>query len=203
MQQVVGALLRGKRLQFLGALRRKRYLNAGCGPNVRSEFLNLDYVWRRGVDLCWDLTKPLPLPDASLDGVYSEHCLEHLPFEGAVFALKEFKRVLRPGGTARIVVPDAEIFIDLYQRHAAGEKVQFPYAEDPPPPGFTPLVAVNRVFRSHGHQFAYDAATMSETLKRAGFRETRKASFMKGSDPTLLIDSESRALESLYMEATA
>ena len=135
--------------------------------------------------------------------MYSEHCLEHLAYEDALSALGEFKRVLRPAGTARIVVPDAELFIDLNRRHAAGEAVKFPYVEDPPPAGFTPLVAINRIFRSHGHQFAYDAPTMSEALKHAGFREPRKVSFMQGSDPKLLIDSESRAIESLYMEATA
>lgn len=200
---LVSPLLRGQRLQFTGTRRTKRYLNAGCGPNLRSGFLNLDYDWRPGIDLCWDLRKALPIPDAYLDGVYTEHCLEHLDPEEAQFALGEFKRVLRPGGTVRVVVPDAELFIDLYQRHKSGESVQFPFVSDPPPEGFTSLLPINRVFCSHGHRFAYDAATMSSTLSKAGFSNPRRASYLKGADETLLIDSESRVLESLYMEATA
>jgi hypothetical protein len=54
-----------------------RYLNAGCGPKPLSDFINLDWKWRPEIELCWDLTKALPLKSGSLDGVYSEHCLEH------------------------------------------------------------------------------------------------------------------------------
>jgi len=203
VQLVVGAFVRGRRFQLRADRRQKRYLNAGCGPNVRPDFINLDYAWRPGVELCWDLRRPLPLADDSLDGIYSEHCLEHLSYDDALAALREFNRVLRPGGVARVVVPDAELYIELYWRHLNGDRVQFPYVDDPPPSGFTPLIAINRIFRGHGHQFAYDAATMSVALDRAGFRESRKVRYLEGADPKLLIDTESRAVESLYMEAIA
>lgn len=47
----------------------------------------------------------LPLPDASVDVVTLKHTLEHVtsPLDG----LRELFRVLRPGGAALIVVPDA------------------------------------------------------------------------------------------------
>jgi len=68
-----------------------------------------------------------PFADGSISGVYNEHCLEHLTYGDCLNALLEFKRVLTPGGTLRVVVPDAELYFDLYQKHKAGEQVSFPY----------------------------------------------------------------------------
>lgn len=54
-----------------------------------------------------DLTQ-LPLPDASFDIVTLKHTLEHVqhPMRG----LKEIARVLRPGGVAFLIVPDAAYY---------------------------------------------------------------------------------------------
>lgn len=58
-----------------------------------------------------DLTQPapfndamrLPFEDASLDYVFSSHCLEHLADLAA--ALREWTRVLRPGGVMLLYLP--------------------------------------------------------------------------------------------------
>lgn len=47
----------------------------------------------------------LPLADASLDIVTLKHTLEHV--KNPLLALREIRRVLKPGGVALIVVPDA------------------------------------------------------------------------------------------------
>lgn len=199
-----GAVTRSRSFQARrAAVKSKNYLNAGCGPNITPDFINLDYEWRPGIDLCWDLRKSLPLADGSVSGVYSEHCLEHLTYDDCFNALREFKRVLKPNGAVRVVVPDAELYFDLYQKHKAGEEVSFPYIPTPPPEDFTPLMAINRVFREPGHLYAYDAATLGQALERAGFRDVKRESFMRGRDATLLIDTPERAIESLYMEASA
>ncbi|MBA3513197.1 MAG: methyltransferase domain-containing protein [Pyrinomonadaceae bacterium] len=156
------------------AVRSKVYLNAGCGPNINPHFINLDYDWAPGIDLCWDLRKRLPFADDSISGVYSEHCLEHLTYGDCLNALREFKRVLRPDGILRVVVPDAELYFDLYQRHKAGEQVSFPYMPTPPPEDFTPLMAINRVFREPGHLYAYDAVTLGQALEQAGLRTSKR-----------------------------
>ena len=58
------------------------YLDLGCGPNVHENFINLDYLWHPQIDVCWDVTRGLPWADGSLQGIFSEHCLEHVPFAG-------------------------------------------------------------------------------------------------------------------------
>ena len=204
VKTLYGALARGRSFQAQrAAVKAKTYLNVGCGPNWKPNFINLDYQWMQGIDLCWDLRKSLPLADDSLSGVYSEHCLEHLTYDDCFNVLREFKRVLKPGGIARVVVPDAELYFDLYQRHKAGEEVAFPYVPTPPPEDFTPIMAINNVFRDHGHQYSYDEVTLRRLMEKAGFADVRRESFMQGRDAVLLIDREDRAVESLYMEARA
>ncbi len=112
VQFIIAALVRNRPF-FLKqrALRRKAYLDIGCGPNLHHHFINLDYTWCPGIDICWDITKPIPLPDGVLKGVYSEHCLEHVTIETAEAVLRESWRLLRPGGTLRIVMPDGELYL--------------------------------------------------------------------------------------------
>ena len=63
-----------------------------------------------------DLRRPLPLPNDSFEAVYANHVLEHLtPAEGARFTA-ELHRVLKPGGTCRIVTPDLESACREYLR---------------------------------------------------------------------------------------
>lgn len=48
------------------------------------------------------------VPDAAYDWVYSSHCLEHL--RHPLRALKEWWRILRPGGWLIVVVPDEDLY---------------------------------------------------------------------------------------------
>lgn len=84
-----------------------------------------------------------------------------------------------------------------------GENLQLPYAgADGYKNISTPMISVNRIFRHHGHLFIYDFETLGLLLKRIGFVEIKQERFKTGRDPQMLIDSESRACESLYVEAT-
>jgi predicted SAM-dependent methyltransferase len=180
------------------------YLDIGCGSNVGPGCLNLDYVWQPGVDLCWDVTRGLPLADASLRGIYTEHCLEHLPMPAMFDLLRECRRVLQPSGLLRIVVPDGEIYLSRYVETLAGAaSAPLPYAESDRFRGrYTPMLSVNRIFRDHGHQFIYDFATMRLLLEEADFANITKQGFRQGADPVLLRDTADREIESLYVEAT-
>ncbi len=112
--------------------------------------------------------------------------------------MKEFYRLLKPGGTVRIIVPDGQIYFDLYQAKKTDKSVQLPYAENEE----TPAISINRIFRGHGHLFIYDFETFALLLQKAGFRDIKKESYGTGRDSRLLIDQAHRAVESLYVEAT-
>jgi predicted SAM-dependent methyltransferase len=50
----------------------------------------------------------------SVDLVYACHCLEHFPIAAVPRVLREWRRVLRPGGTLRLSVPDFDALVDGY-----------------------------------------------------------------------------------------
>jgi ubiquinone/menaquinone biosynthesis C-methylase UbiE len=56
-----------------------------------------------------DASRPLPLPEASFDGLVCIDAINHLPHRGSVLA--EWARVLRPGG--RLVFTDATVVTGL------------------------------------------------------------------------------------------
>ena len=58
----------------------------------------------QGVDVVHDLNAyPWPFESNCADHIVMEHCLEHL--DDHCRAMQEIHRILKPGGTARIVVP--------------------------------------------------------------------------------------------------
>jgi predicted SAM-dependent methyltransferase len=181
------------------AIRNAKYLNAGCGKRPRKDFINLDYIWQPGVNLLWDLGWRLPFPESSLKGIYTEHCLEHLPFDlVARHVLPEFQRVLVKEGRLRLSVPDGELFLNLYCESRGRDGVSFPCPDEK---SVSPMMHVNRCFRDFGHLYAYDFETLRYLLLKAGFSSVEHCSYMKGGDSSLLLDSEERAPESLYVEA--
>ena len=63
-----------------------------------------------------DLTGRLEFADASVEHVYSSHCLEHLTLAEERHVLSECLRVLQPGGVLRLVVPDLSRLVERYLR---------------------------------------------------------------------------------------
>jgi predicted SAM-dependent methyltransferase len=131
-----------------------------------------------------------------------EHCLEHLGWSDANRLLAECRRVLVPGGVVRIIVPDAELFINAYTRLKAGEQVTFPEPYDSAlSSDFLPIMVVNRIFRDFGHLYAYDFECMAKLLQLTSFHAITRCDYNVGARPELLIDTKARQAESLYVEA--
>ncbi len=82
-------------------------LHLGCGRDIKRGWINLDRNLRSKVDICADVTRGIPLDDNSIDHVYSQDFLEHLPPESAVPVINEIWRVLKVGGTMEHFVPNA------------------------------------------------------------------------------------------------
>ncbi len=83
----------------------KTFLNLGCGSKkfVGQEWVNVDAYG--DPDFFCDLNKfPYPWADNSIDHIYMSHVLEHIPDWWSAFT--ECARILKPGGTLEIRVPD-------------------------------------------------------------------------------------------------
>lgn len=84
------------------------FVNLGCGRRFHPGWRNLDIApSHESVDR-FDVRQPLPFADASVDFVYHSHLLEHLALDDARTFLRECFRILKPGGTIRMAVPDLE-----------------------------------------------------------------------------------------------
>ena len=200
VETIISKLIRTQPMFVTNKIRNKsKLLNIGSGPNPHPDFINLDYHWTRNTEICWNIEKkPYPLENESLEGIYTEHCVEHISFDAFKANIAEFYRMLKPGGNLRIVTPDAELYFDLYERRKNGEQVTIPHEQ-----GYiSPIARINGLFRNHGHKFIYDFETVRKLLEAQGFKNIKKENFRTGRDPRLLIDMQWRADESLYVEAT-
>ena len=212
VKRIIGKLVRNRSFQLLRRAHwEKHYLNLGCGGNVLREYINLDYGWGRGIDLCWDIKRGIPLPTNSMQGIFTEHTLEHFTWYEAINVfLPECFRVLKEGGVIRICVPDAELCVVTYQdakiRGETGVPFRAVYEGGNRIP-MTPMMHVNNTFRriyeplEVGHKFVYDFQTLEYFLHSVGYVDISKEAFKQGRDPMLLADYQKRAGESLYVEA--
>ncbi len=83
-------------------------LNLGCGrvsPQFFEDYVNVDLIKHPGVDVASNV-KLLPFPDNYADEIYASHILEHFGTYEVTDVLKEWLRVLKPGGLIRIAVPN-------------------------------------------------------------------------------------------------
>ena len=86
-------------------------LHLGCGYEVYRGWHNMDaFTWNQveGVDY-GNIEDPLEYADNSVDVISCHHVLEHIPHSKIEGVLKEFVRVLKPGGLLDFAMPDIEI----------------------------------------------------------------------------------------------
>lgn len=84
-------------------------LHLGCGSKYLDNYVNIDIQdWASICDLVADATNLHMFEDNSIEHIFTHALLEHIPPWDTIKALKEWNRVLRPGGTIQIEVPDLE-----------------------------------------------------------------------------------------------
>jgi len=84
-------------------------LNLGCGDKILEGFVNVDVVESRAgkrPDVICDLHKLTPFEDDSADEVMAIHVVEHFWRWEVVDVLKEWVRVLKPGGRMVLECPN-------------------------------------------------------------------------------------------------
>lgn len=79
----------------------------GAGKDAKEEYINIDFFPFPKIDIVADITKGIPLDDSSVDEVFSQDFLEHLPTESKVFVINEIWRILKDGGVMEHWIPNA------------------------------------------------------------------------------------------------
>jgi predicted SAM-dependent methyltransferase len=130
-------------------------LDVGCGAKLQKGFIGVDrYVFGDGIvnaDM-WDL----PYPDNSIKRVYSSHALEHLAKAQIIPTLKEWYRVLIPGGEVGIVVPDLEWCVKGWLEHKTND-------------WWLDIIFGNQDHEGEFHKTGFTVDMLGWYLKQAGF----------------------------------
>ena len=83
----------------------KIYLNLGCGDDIRKGWTNVDLPANPKADIHADLEDArLPFDDNTVTFINCSHVLEHI--NNYISLMKEFHRILEPGGILHITVPE-------------------------------------------------------------------------------------------------
>ena len=100
------------------------FLNIGGGNFQQDGWLNLDHWFesqagkrnRDFIDVDHNLLSfdKIQLAANSIDGAYTEHCIEHIADKHVDHLFEEVKRILKTGAVFRISCPDADFFYDKY-----------------------------------------------------------------------------------------
>ena len=176
-----------------------RRLNWGCGRRTAPGWINADLRRAPGVDLVGDIRDGLPLPDASIDYAISMHGLQDLPYLAVVPALRELRRVLVPGGTLRLGLPDFERALDALRR---GDRDYF-YVPDEEARSLAGKLIVQLTWYGDSRML-FTAEFTAELLARAGFTAIREAAFgQTHSGIPAIVTLDNRKRESFFIEARA
>lgn len=195
-------------------------VNLGCGPNAPANWINVDGSWnawfthhpglrkffetigffRKGSGEQWtvrplvhDITKPLPFATNSISAIYGSHVLEHLYRSDAIRLLAESKRVLKPGGVLRLVVPDVQAMARNYLANKDAQREGDQYGNgdspadllndqlgfrSPAPPSGSFVFKFYSIWKDfHHHKWMYDSHSLAKLLSEAGFTGVAEKSF--------------------------
>jgi predicted SAM-dependent methyltransferase len=106
--------------------------------------------------------------DGTLEEVYASHVVEHFDYEGALsLALREWWRVLSPGGKIYISVPDLDVLAGLFLRKDFSIEDRF--------------LVMSMIFGGHVDKYDYhlvgfNEAFLSGFLRSAGFIDVQRVS---------------------------
>lgn len=136
----------------------KRKLHVGCGPQLLRGWINVDNQPYDGIDAVLDVRDGIPYEN--LDFIFAEHFIEHLAFDDAQRFLRDCRRALAPSGVLRLSTPNLD-WVWITQYHLG----QWQHASE----AVRDCFWMNKAFRGWGHQFLYNAQTLTECLRNAGF----------------------------------
>ncbi len=141
-------------------------LHLGCGKRFLPGFVHVDAVEYDHVDYVHVVERLPMFADDSADLIYTCHVLEHFRRSEVSDVLREWHRVLRPGGILRTAVPDFERLLQVYQESSDLSLI------------IGPLFG-RQDYLYNIHYNVFDFATLKRELEAAGFADVRSYDWRK------------------------
>jgi hypothetical protein len=185
-----------------GATGPEGWTNFDCSPTLQLQRLPVVGGWIRA--RCetkfsdpiryGDIVRGLPVPDHSATAVYCSHVLEHLSLRDLRTALRHTHRILKPGGTFRMVLPDLRHMAAKYARDESPDAAitfmrETLLGAETRPRGFMGLL--RSWLGNSEHLWLWDFESLSRELVDAGFKNPRRVSYHDSGDR--MFDAAERA----------
>ena len=142
-------------------------LHLGCGKRFLAGFVHVDLADFPHIDHRHDVRRLPMVKDGAAEPIYACHVLEYFDRVEVKPVLREWHRVLKPGGVLRVAVPDFSALIEVYRECLDLSLIH------------GPLYGRNVIFSEEGertihHRTAYDFQALEAVLVSAGFRDPRR-----------------------------
>ncbi len=137
-------------------------VHLGCGEIDAPGWVNVDVQRLPHVHHVTDVRRLPMFATGTVDLLYACHVLEHVSFRETRETLAEWRRVLKPGCTLRLSVPDFDLLVDHYLSEGReAEKIA------------RPLLGGQR--ESHDfHRAIFTERSLGSDLRDVGFRGVRR-----------------------------
>jgi predicted SAM-dependent methyltransferase len=137
-----------------------------------------------------NIMRPLPFPNASLDGIFCEEVIEHIPLDAGRALLRECKRILKPGATLRLATPDLCWFANRLLANPAQP------------------AEINEIFYSHDHRHLFTPDELERECVTIGFKDPRRSHYRDDASVYGWLDSHAERFRhppemSQYLEVRA
>jgi predicted SAM-dependent methyltransferase len=173
-------------------------LNWGSGSDASHGWINANRTGGPGIDLVADIREGLPLESGTLDYAVSVHALSELAYSDLPSALAELYRLLRPGGTLRLVVPDLDADIRAYGEH---DHDHFNLAPDEAQSRGGRFIA--HILRGGQWRTLFTFDFAEELLLNAGFVDVTRCRPGETASPFQeIVELDARKRDSIFVEAT-
>lgn len=141
-------------------------LHLGSGENHIDGYINVDIRYLKGVDVVEDIRYLRSFKEDSIDVIYACAVLEHVIRWEYCNVLQRWYDILKPNGILRISVPNFEAIVEHYIEHKDLNLM-------------IGMLYGGQDYEQNFHHMCWDFKTLSQDLKRVGFKSIARYDWRK------------------------